>query len=104
MNVFLYLQPLLAITSVLSGLSMIALASWFVTREYGANSLNWIPIMTLCLCIFCDSSGLQPISIVIASEIFSFKVSVSAINYGTPMRDFISSTESVSKLRCIIIQ
>ncbi|CAH0714601.1 unnamed protein product, partial [Brenthis ino] len=66
-------KPLLAITSLLSGLSMIALASWFVTREYGANSLNWIPIMTLCLCIFCDSSGLQPISIVIASEIFSFK-------------------------------
>ncbi|XP_064072042.1 facilitated trehalose transporter Tret1-like isoform X2 [Vanessa tameamea] len=66
-------KALLSITSLISGLSMCALASWFVARDYGANTPNWLPIVTLCLCIFCDSSGLQPISIVIAGEIFSFK-------------------------------
>ncbi|XP_046962512.1 facilitated trehalose transporter Tret1-like [Vanessa cardui] len=66
-------KALLSITSLISGLSMCALASWFVARDYGANTPSWLPIVTLCLCIFCDSSGLQPISIVIAGEIFSFK-------------------------------
>lgn len=65
---------------MLSGLSMCALASWFVARDYETTALSWLPVVTLCLCIFCDSSGLQPISIVIAGEIFSFKVSVTSMN------------------------
>ncbi|XP_045447507.1 facilitated trehalose transporter Tret1-like [Melitaea cinxia] len=66
-------KVLLSVTSLISGLSMCTLASWFVARDYGANTPNWVPVMTLCLCIFCDSCGLQPISVVIAGEIFSFK-------------------------------
>ncbi|CAH2108550.1 unnamed protein product [Euphydryas editha] len=66
-------KVLLSVTSLVSGLSMCTLASWFVARDYGVNTPNWVPVVTLCLCIFCDSSGLQPISIVIPGEIFSFK-------------------------------
>ncbi|XP_034827053.1 facilitated trehalose transporter Tret1-like [Maniola hyperantus] len=66
-------KPILSITSLISGLSMCALASWFVAKGYGAVTPNWIPIVTLCVCIFCDACGLQPISIVIAGEIFSYK-------------------------------
>ncbi|CAK1540697.1 unnamed protein product [Leptosia nina] len=60
-------------TSLISGLSMCVLASWFLARDYELYLPNWLPIVTLCLCIFCDSSGLAPMSLVIAGEIFSFK-------------------------------
>ncbi|XP_026494478.2 facilitated trehalose transporter Tret1-like [Vanessa tameamea] len=66
-------KPLLLLSSLVSGLSMCALGSWFLLRDLGIGAPSWVPLMTLCLCIFCDSSGLQPISIVLAGEIFSFK-------------------------------
>ncbi|XP_028178567.1 facilitated trehalose transporter Tret1-like [Ostrinia furnacalis] len=66
-------KPLLFITSLVSGLSMCGLASWFLARHYQVYAPDWIPIVTLCLCIFCDSSGLQPLSVIIIGEIFSFK-------------------------------
>ncbi|CAH2057418.1 unnamed protein product, partial [Iphiclides podalirius] len=66
-------KSLLATTSLISGLSMCSLASWFVARSYGAYTPSWLPIVTLCLCIFCDSAGLQPVSVVLTGEIFSFK-------------------------------
>ncbi|CAK1591314.1 unnamed protein product [Parnassius mnemosyne] len=76
---------LLATTSLVSGLSMCALASWFVARLYGAYTPSWLPIVTLCLCIFCDSAGLQPVSVVLTGEIFSFKFrgSVLAVSMAT---------------------
>ncbi|XP_072948214.1 facilitated trehalose transporter Tret1-like [Epargyreus clarus] len=66
-------KSLLFITSLISGLSMCALASWFVSRDMGVFAPTWLPVVTLCVCIFCDSLGLQPISVVITGEIFSYK-------------------------------
>lgn len=65
---------LLFVTALISGLSMCALASWFLAKNYSIYAPDWIPVATLCLCIFCDSSGLQPLSVVITGEMFSFKV------------------------------
>ncbi|XP_075985094.1 facilitated trehalose transporter Tret1-like [Anticarsia gemmatalis] len=64
---------LFILTAIVSGLSMCALASWFVARGYDLHAVDWLPIATLCLCIFCDSFGLQPISVIIVGEIFSYK-------------------------------
>ncbi|XP_072948017.1 facilitated trehalose transporter Tret1-like [Epargyreus clarus] len=66
-------KGLLFITSLISGLSMCALASWFLSKEMGIFTLTWLPVVTLCVCIFCDSLGLQPISVVLTSEMFSYK-------------------------------
>ncbi|KAL0812095.1 hypothetical protein ABMA28_009479 [Loxostege sticticalis] len=66
-------KPLLFITSLVSGLSMCALASWFLARRYDLYTPEWVPVFTLCLCIFCDASGLQPLSVIILGEVFSFK-------------------------------
>ncbi|VVC99832.1 unnamed protein product [Leptidea sinapis] len=60
-------------SALISGLSMCVLASWFLARDYGVLVPSWVPMVTMCLCIFCDSAGLAPISLVIAGEIFSFK-------------------------------
>ncbi|VVC99955.1 unnamed protein product [Leptidea sinapis] len=65
--------PLLITTSLISGLSMGALATWFLLRIYGINATSWIPIVTLCVCIFCDAAGLLPVSMILGGEIFSFK-------------------------------
>ncbi|XP_026728057.1 facilitated trehalose transporter Tret1-like [Trichoplusia ni] len=66
-------KPLYVSTALISGLSMCALASWFVAKSYSLYTPSWLPLLTLCLCIFCDSLGLQTVSVIIASEIFSFK-------------------------------
>ncbi|XP_026750546.1 facilitated trehalose transporter Tret1-like [Galleria mellonella] len=66
-------KPLLFITSLVSGLSMCILASWFVARDFGLLAPAWLPVVTLCVCIFCDSSGLLPVSVIINGEMFSFK-------------------------------
>ncbi|XP_075985726.1 facilitated trehalose transporter Tret1-like [Anticarsia gemmatalis] len=66
-------KGLLFYTSLISGLSMCALASWFLARDYNVYLPAWLPMVTLCLCIFCDAFGLQPMSVVINAELFSFK-------------------------------
>ncbi|XP_037298082.1 facilitated trehalose transporter Tret1-like [Manduca sexta] len=66
-------KPLLFVTSFLSGLSMCLLASWFLAREYSLIWPAWMPITVLCICIFCDSSGLQPLTVIVTGEIFSYK-------------------------------
>ncbi|XP_047989538.1 facilitated trehalose transporter Tret1-like isoform X4 [Leguminivora glycinivorella] len=66
-------KPLLFSTSLVSGLSMGGLATFFLVRSLGISAPSWLPIFTLCLCIFCDAAGLQPVSVILTSEIFSFK-------------------------------
>ncbi|XP_045525012.1 facilitated trehalose transporter Tret1-like [Pieris brassicae] len=66
-------KNLLFFTSLLSALSMGALATWFLLQDLEISATSWLPLATLCLCIFCDSAGLQPVSMVLAGEIFSFK-------------------------------
>ncbi|CAK1543403.1 unnamed protein product [Leptosia nina] len=64
---------LMLVTCLISGLSMCILATWFLIRDYDIMVSAWIPVLTLCVCIFCDAAGLMPISVVITGEIFSFK-------------------------------
>ncbi|CAH2097938.1 unnamed protein product [Euphydryas editha] len=66
-------RPLLFITCIISGLSMCMLGTWFLLNENNISAPAWIPVLMLCLCIFCDASGLMPISVVIAGEVFSYK-------------------------------
>ncbi|XP_045505497.1 facilitated trehalose transporter Tret1-like isoform X2 [Colias croceus] len=66
-------KKLMIITCLASGLSMCLLATWFLITDLNITTSAWIPVITLCLCIFCDAAGLMPISVVITGEIFSYK-------------------------------
>ncbi|VVC99965.1 unnamed protein product [Leptidea sinapis] len=66
-------KNLLLVTTLISGVSMCLIASWFLIRDYNIHSSAWVPVITLCLCIFCDAAGLMPLSVVITGEIFSYK-------------------------------
>ncbi|XP_013161398.1 PREDICTED: facilitated trehalose transporter Tret1-like [Papilio xuthus] len=81
-------RTLLTSTALISGLSMCSLASWFVAKHYGAYTPAWLPIVTLCLCIFCDSAGLQPVSVVLTGEIFSFKYRASVMGMTMGLASF----------------
>ncbi|KPJ18480.1 Facilitated trehalose transporter Tret1 [Papilio machaon] len=81
-------RTLLTSTALISGLSMCSLASWFVAKHYGAYTPAWLPIVTLCLCIFCDSAGLQPVSVVLTGEIFSFKYRASVMGLTMGLASF----------------
>ncbi|KAM3958183.1 LOW QUALITY PROTEIN: solute carrier family 2, facilitated glucose transporter member 6-like [Aphomia sociella] len=91
-------KPLLFTTSLISGLSMCALASWFVARDYALSTPAWLPVVTLCLCIFCDASGLQPVSVVLNSEMFSFKYR------GTIMATTMASASLVAFLQMLFFK
>lgn len=86
-------KMLLLITSLVSGISMVLLASWFLARQYDLNALAWLPIITLCLCIFCDSFGLMPVSIIITGEIFSFKYRGTAMAITMALASFAASLQ-----------
>ncbi|XP_013161591.1 PREDICTED: facilitated trehalose transporter Tret1-like [Papilio xuthus] len=62
-------KPLLGTTCLVSGVSLAALAGWFAVRAGGAA----LPVAALCLCIYCDAAGLQPVPFVIMTEMFSFQ-------------------------------
>ncbi|KAL4716489.1 hypothetical protein ACJJTC_015917 [Scirpophaga incertulas] len=64
-------KPLLGVTCFVSGIAMAALGAWF----YWANgAVSWLPVVALCLCIYCDAAGLQPVPFVIMTEMFSFQL------------------------------
>lgn len=69
-------QPLLTVTSVVAGFSMCLLGVWFYLQSIGVYMPGWVPIVALCVCIFADASGLQPLPYVIMTEMFNFQVSV----------------------------
>ncbi|CAH2057181.1 unnamed protein product, partial [Iphiclides podalirius] len=62
-------KPLLGVTCLVSGLSLSALSAWFWLRGGGAA----LPVAALCLCIYCDAAGLQPVPFVMMTEMFSFQ-------------------------------
>ncbi|XP_041988435.1 facilitated trehalose transporter Tret1-like [Aricia agestis] len=70
-------KKLLAGTCALSGLALGALAAWFTARTVlGSGSTEvcaWLPVAALCLCIYCDAAGLQPVPFVVMTEMFSFQ-------------------------------
>ncbi|XP_028029446.1 facilitated trehalose transporter Tret1-like [Bombyx mandarina] len=67
-------KPLLAVTSVVAGFSMALLGVWFYLQGIGVFMPGWVPIAALCICIFADASGLQPLPFVIMTEMFSFQL------------------------------
>ncbi|XP_023937196.2 facilitated trehalose transporter Tret1 [Bicyclus anynana] len=82
-------KPLLAVTSAVAGFSMCLLGAWFYLQSAGVYLPGWVPIMALCVCIFADASGLQPLPFVIMTEMFNFQLRgtvatlIMAISLGT---------------------
>ncbi|KAI8432983.1 hypothetical protein MSG28_013865 [Choristoneura fumiferana] len=91
-------KKLLISTSLVSGLSMCGLATYFLAKNYGFYAPDWLPIATLCLCIFCDASGLQPVSVVLTSEMFSFKYR------GTVMATAMASSSLVDFIQMLFFK
>ncbi|CAH2097674.1 unnamed protein product [Euphydryas editha] len=63
-------KPLLGTTCLVSGVAMAVLGAWFALSA-GAHA--WVPVLALCLCIYCDAAGLQPVPFVVMTEMFSFQ-------------------------------
>ncbi|XP_063833883.1 facilitated trehalose transporter Tret1-like [Ostrinia nubilalis] len=64
-------KMLLGATCFVSGIAMCALGAWFYMST---GSASWLPVAALCLCIYCDAAGLQPVPFVIMTEMFSFQL------------------------------
>lgn len=68
-------KPLLGATCLVSGIAMCALGAWFYAQSVlGCAGASWLPVAALCLCIYCDAAGLQPVPFVIMTEMFSFQL------------------------------
>ncbi|KAJ8710763.1 hypothetical protein PYW08_009278 [Mythimna loreyi] len=68
-------KPLLGTTCLVSGIAMCSLGAWFYAHEGAVSeTASWLPIVALCLCIYCDAAGLQPVPFVIMTEMFSFQL------------------------------
>ncbi|XP_064292788.1 facilitated trehalose transporter Tret1-like isoform X2 [Plodia interpunctella] len=67
-------KKLLGITCFVSGIALCALGSWFYVYHLGIICATWVPVAALCLCIYCDAAGLQPVPFVIMTEMFSFQL------------------------------
>ncbi|CAB3229749.1 unnamed protein product [Arctia plantaginis] len=64
---------LLAVTSLVTGLSMLTLGLWFYITSMSIWMPGWLPVLAMCLCIFADAAGFQPVPYVITSELFNFQ-------------------------------
>lgn len=80
---------LLAGTSFATGLSMLALGGWFYITSAGVWLPGWLPVVAMCLCIFFDAAGYQPVPYVITSELFSFQ-------HRGMVTSFVSSIDALS--------
>ncbi|XP_026727721.1 solute carrier family 2, facilitated glucose transporter member 8-like [Trichoplusia ni] len=80
---------LLAGTSFATGLSMLALGAWFYITSLNVWLPGWLPVMAMCLCIFADAAGYQPVPYVITSELFSFQ-------HRGMVTSFVSSIDALS--------
>ncbi|XP_045455732.1 solute carrier family 2, facilitated glucose transporter member 8-like [Melitaea cinxia] len=80
---------LLVVTSFATGLSMLALGSWFYITSFSIWLPGWLPVVAMCLCIFANASGYQPVPYVIVSELFSFQ-------HRGMVTSFVSSIDALS--------
>ncbi|CAH0717889.1 unnamed protein product, partial [Brenthis ino] len=80
---------LLAGTSFATGLSMLALGGWFYVTSLSVWLPGWLPVVAMCLCIFADAAGYQPVPYVITSELFSFQ-------HRGMVTSFVSSVDALS--------
>nr|XP_032524060.1 solute carrier family 2, facilitated glucose transporter member 8-like isoform X1 [Danaus plexippus plexippus] len=80
---------LLAVTSFITGLSMLGLGAWFFLTSYSIWLPGWFPVAAMCCCIFADAAGYQPVPYVITSELFSFQ-------HRGMVTSFVSSVDALS--------
>lgn len=65
---------LLVSTSFAVGVGMLVLGAWFYLTSSGIWLPGWLPVMAMCLCIFADAAGFQPISYIIITDLFTFQL------------------------------
>ncbi|XP_013191734.2 facilitated trehalose transporter Tret1 [Amyelois transitella] len=65
---------LLVSTSFAVGVGMLLLAAWFYLTSVGVWMPGWLPVLAMCLCIFADAAGFQPISYIIITDLFTFQL------------------------------
>lgn len=72
-------QLLLVTTSFAVGVGMVILSAWFYMTSSGFWLPGWLPVLAMCMCIFADAAGFQPISYIIITDLFTFQVGSSLI-------------------------
>ncbi|KAF9800239.1 hypothetical protein SFRURICE_009999 [Spodoptera frugiperda] len=65
---------LLVTTSFAVGVGMVVLSAWFYMTSSGFWLPGWLPVLAMCLCIFADAAGFQPISYIIITDLFTFQL------------------------------
>ncbi|CAG4939371.1 unnamed protein product [Colias eurytheme] len=65
---------LLVSTSFAVGVGMLVLSGWFYATSVGAWLPGWLPVVAMCVCIFADAAGFQPISYIIITDLFTFQL------------------------------
>ncbi|XP_012551100.1 facilitated trehalose transporter Tret1-like isoform X1 [Bombyx mori] len=65
---------LLVSTSFTVGVGMVALSAWFYMTSLGFWLPGWVPVVAMCVCIFADAAGFQPISYIIITDLFTFQL------------------------------
>lgn len=53
---------------------MLILSVWFYLTSVGVGLPGWLPVFAMCLAIFADAAGFQPISYIIITDLFTFQV------------------------------
>ncbi|XP_048484239.1 solute carrier family 2, facilitated glucose transporter member 8 [Plutella xylostella] len=80
---------LLAGTSLATGLAMLSLGLWFYLTSMAVWLPGWLPVAAMCICIFANASGYQPVPYVITSELFAFQ-------HRGMVTSFVSSVDALS--------
>ncbi|XP_014363947.2 facilitated trehalose transporter Tret1 [Papilio machaon] len=65
---------LLITTSLAMGVGMLTLSAWFYVTAEGTWLPGWLPVLAMCVCIFADAAGFQPISYIIITDLFTFQL------------------------------
>ncbi|CAH0717890.1 unnamed protein product, partial [Brenthis ino] len=65
---------LLVSTSFAVGVGMLLLSGWFYLAGTVTWLPGWVPVFAMCLSIFADAAGFQPISYIIITDLFSFQL------------------------------
>ncbi|CAB3229756.1 unnamed protein product [Arctia plantaginis] len=85
---------LLVSTSFAVGVGMLALSAWFYITSCDIWLPGWLPVLAMCICIFADAAGFQPISYIIITDLFTFQLrgTVSAFaNVCAKMSNFVQT-------------
>ncbi|PZC76505.1 hypothetical protein B5X24_HaOG204470 [Helicoverpa armigera] len=85
---------LLVTTSFAVGVGMLILSAWFYMTSSGMWLPGWLPVLAMCMCIFADAAGFQPISYIIITDLFTFQLrgTVSAFaNVCAKMSNFVQT-------------